>query len=83
MLQCTPLLVEKANVAPDMAIRFTACKQEMVQLIDHPAFETRGEGHTKCKIGAISDPTKWTLFQKQKQKKTSMPILIHGLPFWC
>ena len=31
LIQCTPLLVEKAGVAPDMTFRITACKQERVQ----------------------------------------------------
>ena len=62
--QCTPLLVEKAGVAPDMTFRFTAQKQE-----NHPGFETHGEGHTKSKIGAISGPTKWTLVQQNLKKK--------------
>ena len=32
LIQCTPLLVEKAGVAPDMTFRITACKQERVQV---------------------------------------------------
>ena len=31
LIQCTPPLVEKAGVAPDMTFRITACKQERVQ----------------------------------------------------
>ena len=31
LIQCTPLLVEKAGVTPDMTFRITACKQERVQ----------------------------------------------------
>ena len=31
LIQCTPLLVEKAGVAPDVTFRITACKQESVQ----------------------------------------------------
>ena len=31
LIQCTPLLVEKAGVAPDVTFRITACKQERVQ----------------------------------------------------
>ena len=31
LIQCTPLLMEKADVAPDVARRFTMCKQVSVQ----------------------------------------------------
>ena len=31
LIQCTPLLVEKAGVTPDVTFRITACKQERVQ----------------------------------------------------
>ena len=31
LIQCTPLLVEKAGVPPDVTFRITACKQERVQ----------------------------------------------------
>ena len=32
--QCTPLLVEKAGVAPDVTLRFIACKQVSVQVTE-------------------------------------------------
>ena len=32
LIQCTPLLVEKAGVALDVTLRFTACKQVSVQV---------------------------------------------------
>ena len=32
LIQCTPLLVEKAGVAPVVTFRITACKQEKVQV---------------------------------------------------
>ena len=32
LIQCTPLLVEKAGVTPDVTFRITACKQERVQV---------------------------------------------------
>ena len=32
LIQCTPLLVEKAGVAPDMTIRFIVHKQTKVQM---------------------------------------------------
>ena len=67
-VQCTPLLVEKACLAPDVAIRFTAGKQVSVQRENQPGFKTHREGHTKSKTEAISGPTKWTLVQ-QKFKK--------------
>ena len=35
-VQCTPLLVEKAGVAPDVTLRFTACKQVRVQVREPP-----------------------------------------------
>ena len=31
LIQCTPLLVEKAGVTPDVTFGITACKQERVQ----------------------------------------------------
>ena len=34
LIQCTPLLVEKAGVAPDMTFGITVCKQERVQARD-------------------------------------------------
>ena len=40
LVQCTPLLVEKAGVSPDVTLKFNACKQERV-----------GDSHTKSKIG--------------------------------
>ena len=64
-IQCTPQLVEKAYVAPDVTLRFTVCKQVLMQVKNHPGFETHGEGHMKSKIGAISGPTKWTLVQQK------------------
>ena len=36
LVQCTPLLVEKAGVAPDMTLRFTTCKQASVQAREPP-----------------------------------------------
>ena len=69
LIQCTPLLVEKAAVAPDVTLRLTACKQVSVQVRETPGFKTHGEGHTKSKLRAISDPTKWTLVQQKYLKK--------------
>ena len=40
----------------------------------HPGFETHEEGHTKSKIGAISDPTKSNLSQ---QKRNNVYNHIH------
>ena len=57
-IQCTPLLVEKADVAPDVTLWFTACKQVCAQVRNHPGIETHGEHHTKSKVGAITGPTK-------------------------
>ena len=36
LIQCTPLLVEKAGVAPDMTLRFTTHKQVSVQVREPP-----------------------------------------------
>ena len=36
LIQCTPLLVEKAGVAPDVTLRLTAPKQVSVQLREPP-----------------------------------------------
>ena len=36
LIQCTPLLVEKAGVAPDVTLRFTACKEVSVQVGEPP-----------------------------------------------
>ena len=36
LIQCTPLLVEKAGVAPDVTLRFTAHKQVRVQAREPP-----------------------------------------------
>ena len=32
--------------------------KQVCRLVNHPDFETHGEGHTKSKTGAISGPTK-------------------------
>ena len=66
LIQCTPLLVEKAGVAPDVTLRFTACKQVSVQVREPCGLKTHGEDYTKSKIGAINGPTKWTLVQQKK-----------------
>ena len=36
LVQCTLLLVEKAGAAPDLALRFTACKQVRMQVREPP-----------------------------------------------
>ena len=36
LVQCTPLLVEKACVAPDVTLRFTTNKQVSVQVREPP-----------------------------------------------
>ena len=36
LIQCTPLLVEKADVSPDMTLRFTTCNQVSVQARESP-----------------------------------------------
>ena len=36
LIQCTPLLVEKAGVAPDVTLGFTMCKQVSVQVREPP-----------------------------------------------
>ena len=71
-IQCTPLLVERAGVAPDMTFRIPACKQEKKECRQdiHSGFEIHEEGHTKSKTGAISGSTKWTLVQTKNLKKT-------------
>ena len=35
-------------------------------------FETHGEDHTKSKIGAIIDPTKWTLALQNLKKNVNL-----------
>ena len=67
LMQCTPLLVEKAGVAPDLTLRFTRYKQVCRQE-NHHGFEMHGEANTQSKIGAISGLTKWTLVQQKKRK---------------
>ena len=37
-IQCTPLLVKKAGVPPDVTLRFTTCKQAHVQARGPPWF---------------------------------------------
>ena len=54
LLQCTPLLVEKACVAANVALRFTMCKQVEMQIREIPYFKTHGEDHTESIIGVIS-----------------------------
>ena len=76
LVQCTPLLVEKTGVAPDMTLSFTVQKQVCGQE-NHPGFETYGEGHMKSKIGGITGPTKWTLVQQKfKKKKNFLNAII-------
>ena len=41
-----------------------------IKPLNHPGFETRGESHTKSKIGAINGPTKWTMVQQKFNKKS-------------
>ena len=74
LIQCTPLLVEKAGVAPDQTLRFTIHKQVSVHAREPPGFETHGEGHTKSKIGGISGPTNgpWS----DKNFKKNLLILV-------
>ena len=67
----TPLLVEKAGVAPDMTLRFTACKQVSVQARKLPWLWNPWEGSHKVQLGAVSGPTKWTLVQQKILKKTT------------
>ena len=61
LIQCTPLLVEKAGVAPDVTFRITACKQEKsagkTSTLDLKPMKKK---HTKSRTGAISGSTKWT-----------------------
>ena len=69
LIQCTPLLVEKASKAPDVTLRFTLCKTSKGSWQEnHPGFETYGKGHMKSKIGAISAPTKWKSNKKFNKK---------------
>ena len=63
LLQCTPLLVEKAGVAPDVTLSSLHVSKQKCRQENHPSFETHGKGHIESKIGAISGPTKWTYVQ--------------------
>ena len=36
LIQCTPILVEKTDVAPDVTLRFTVCKQVRMQARELP-----------------------------------------------
>ena len=64
LIKCAPLLVEKAAVALDVALRVTVWQQVRVQMENYPGFITHWEGHTKSKIGGNQWPQKWTLIQK-------------------
>ena len=78
LTQCTPLLVKKPGVTPDVTLRFTAYKQVSVQAKEPPGFETHEESHTKSKTGPISSPKKMELDPtKIKEKITIMTSYTH------
>ena len=76
LIQCTPLLVEKAGVEPYVTLRFMVHKEVRVQA----DFEIHREGHTKSKIWEIRSYTKWSLVQKIF-KKLVMNSLELGMHF--
>ena len=75
LIQCTPLLVEKAGVAPDMTLCTSKykCKGE-----NHPGFESHGEGHTESKIGN-QWPHKMDLGPTKKKEEFECNIRWLGL----
>ena len=80
LIQCTPLLVEKAGVAPDMTLRFTTCKQVRVQAGKRTTLALKSIGMvTWSKAGIISGPTKWTLVQQKFQKKFAQMVNLKRL----
>ena len=65
LIQCTPLLVEKAGVTPEVHLRNLLCIGEGI----HPGFETQGRSHQKSKTGVSVAPQKRTcVLQKFKKK---------------
>ena len=62
LIQCTPLLMEKAGVAPDVILRFTAHKQARV-----PTTQALKPMWTKSAIGVnkgFTIPGKWSFVTK-------------------
>ena len=79
LIQCTPLLVEKAGVTLGSPY---ASKKECRWEI-YSGYEAHEEGHTKYKTGAISGFTKWALVQqifKKKKELTNSTDHTHKLP---
>ena len=75
LIQCTPLLVEKAGVTPGMTFRITARKSAgETSTLD---LEPDEEGHTKSKTGAISGSTNLALVQ-QKPRTSHIKADIPG-----
>ena len=72
-LQCTPLLVEKAGVAPDVTLRSITHRQVSAGKRTTLA---HGDGYMKSKI-----PIKWTLVQQKNLKRKKDPSSTPGLNF--
>ena len=77
LVQCTPLLVEKAGVAPDMTFRFTTPSKSVCRHENHSGFKTREEGHMKSKTGAISGPSNGPWSNKNIFKKETKKLPVH------
>ena len=70
LIQCTPLLVEKAGVTPEVNLRNPLCAgKEAHKRGIHPDFETQGRRHQKSKTGISVAPQKDLCPTKIKKKK--------------
>ena len=69
-IHCTPLLVEKTGVAPDVTLSFTTSKQ-VCRWENHPGFETHGQSQPKSKTESTSSSTKWWPVTANLKKKSS------------
>ena len=76
LIQCTPLLVEKAGVAPVVTFRITAHKQERVQ-VRYPLWIWNPSGRThEVQNRSNQWLHKWTLVQRKKLKKKKKKIQV-------
>ena len=86
LTQCTPLLVEKAGVTPEVNLRNLLCSGEKADKQGiHPGFETQGRRHQKSKTGvsvaAQKGPVCYRHFKNQKSRYDSHRFLYYVMYF--
>ena len=79
-IQGTPLLVEKADVAPNMTIRFNPCKQERLQLREPLWLKTMEMVTLNPKKSGNQWPHKIDLGQTKRLKK-EFYLLTHNAQY--